>query len=131
MPAAKIHEEQAKHNLKFFESITDTNFRDWKLTVAFYTILQLIDSELTKENPRWRDGSFGFSMYSWREKCLAINFKKIYPHYNVLFQRSKEARYLEAIGEKIAISYLTQAIVDDCIENHFKPILSHFKFSLS
>jgi len=127
MPAAKIHKDQAVHSYSFFNSIHDNKYRDWKITVAFYTVLQLIDSELTKKSPRWRDGNSG-NMYAWRDKILSMYFRGIYVHYNVLLQRSKEARYLEGIGDKIAIDFLSTVMVNDCIEKHFKPILKFFSF---
>ncbi len=127
MPSAKIHKEQATHNYTFLKSISN-DFRDWKLIVAFYTVLQLIDSELTAKNARWRDGSQG-NMYEWRDRIISNYFREIYTSYGVLFQRSKEARYLEGLGEKKAVDYLTAQIVDDCLEKHFKKIIEFFSFS--
>lgn len=127
MPSARIHKEQAAHNYSFLRSISN-DFRDWKLIVAFYTALQLIDSELTAKNVRWREGNQG-NMYEWRDRIISNYFREIYTSYGVLLQRSKEARYLEGVGERKAIDYLTVQIVDDCLEKHFKKITDFFNFN--
>lgn len=127
MPSARIHKEQAFHNYSFLRSISN-DFRDWKLIVAFYTALQLIDSELTTKNVRWREGSQG-NMYEWRDRIISNYFREIYTSYGVLLQRSKEARYLEGVGERKATDYLTVQIVDDCLEKHFKKITDFFNFN--
>lgn len=130
MPSASIHKSQANHNYSFLKTIQDSEYRDWILVVAFYTALQVIDSDLTSKYPRWRLGLAG-SMYQLRDSILAKYYSKdIYIHYSLLLQRSKEARYLEGIGEKVAIDFLTDDIVKNAIDKHLIPLLKFFRYSV-
>lgn len=125
MPSVKVHEEQSKHNYSFLQSINKEKYYDWKLTVAFYTALQAIDSGLTKKDPRWREKSTG-NMYALRDKILAMWNRELYKHYSFLLFRSKETRYLESIGDKIAPQYFNSKQVELYIADHLIPILKFF-----
>ncbi len=129
MPLEQIHRKQSSHNKSFLDSITDSNYRDWKLTVAFYAALHAIDAGLTNRDPYWRAKRTNESLYSLREKILAMWDREIHKHYNFLFIRSKESRYLEGIGNNLAKDYFTDTQVNKYIQDHLKPILEFFQIS--
>ena len=129
MPSEQIHRQQASHNKSFLGSITNNNYRDWRLTVAFYTALHAIDAGLTHKDPLWKAKRTNESLYSLREKILAMWNRDIHKHYNFLLIRSKETRYLENIGDKLAKDYFTDSQVNKYIHDHLKPILEFFSVS--
>jgi hypothetical protein len=49
MPARDDHLEQARHNVQFYASIDRTVFKDWAVTVLFYTGLHYIDAFLAEK----------------------------------------------------------------------------------
>ncbi len=125
MPSVRVHKEQAKHNNSFLNSISEPKYRDWKLTVAFYTALQAIDAGLTEKDPRWREKKEG-TMYALRDTILAMWNRDLYKHYNFLLIKSRESRYLESIGDRVASDYFTDEEVNRYIEEHLKPVLEYF-----
>lgn len=130
MASVKVHEDQAKHNYNFLKSISSEKYCDWKLTVAFYTALHAIDSGLTSKDPLWRDKRAGKTLYSLREQILAMWNRDLYRNYYFLYERSKESRYLELIGDKTADKYFKPEQVDGYIEKYLKPILEYFKIEI-
>lgn len=129
MPSVQIHKKQSSHNKLFLDSIIDSNYRDWRLTVAFYAALHAIDAGLTNRDPSWRAKRTNESLYSLREKILTMWNREIHQHYNFLFIRSKESRYLEGIGDCLAKDYFTDIQVNKYIQDHLKPILEFFHIS--
>jgi hypothetical protein len=129
MATVQVHKDQSSHNKAFLDSITNNNFRDWKLTVAFYAALHAIDSGLTSKDLRWREKRTDESLYSLRDKILAMWNRDMYRHYSFLLIRSKEARYLENIGNHLAKDYFTDDQISSYIRDHLVPILNFFHIS--
>lgn len=125
MPSVRVHKQQAKHNNSFLNSINEPKYRDWRLTVAFYVALQAIDAGLTEKDPRWREKKES-TLYALREKILAMWNINLHRHYNFLLIKSRESRYLENIGDKMASDYFTDEEVNRYIEKHLKPVLEQF-----
>jgi len=89
MATCQEHEQAWRHNRKFLTTI-QKEFTDWKLTVAFYTALHVVDWLLVTEG----NGCIG---HTARNGLLKANrYSKIWRHYQPLFNASLVSRYKSA-----------------------------------
>ncbi|MBU3979474.1 hypothetical protein KJ980_03965 [Patescibacteria group bacterium] len=130
----QIHEDQAKSNYSLLTKILrKSKYKDWKITVAFYTAVHIMECQLTKASPDWRSGNYQRdnpeSQHAWREKCINLMFRDIFKHYRMLEIRSKTARYLEGTpGNITANDFISEKDSQDCLDNHLKKILKKFNY---
>jgi len=90
------HITQAKKNLYFLNSITDTNNFEWQVTVCFYVAVHLINAHLAKQvNQHYRShGQVDLAINSRNPMSPARLTDDLYLAYNKLFNLSRRARYL-------------------------------------
>ncbi len=121
MPSNTLHIKQAQKNLDFLESfIEDHKFNDWSVTVAFYACVHIIETAIfTKKNLTYQKNPIQIEHsddlpnvasranlpppknLSWTAKLnhafrnilISENFPEIWPQYDYLYKKSKEARY--------------------------------------
>ncbi len=134
MADTQIHEQQAKHNYLFLKSfIGKSDFRDWQVTVSFYTALHITECQLNKLNPKWRESLIELDhrgIHAWQETCISKAFRDIYGSYRLLHEKSETARYLRgSAGNKIAKDILTKSDVKELIEIHLKKIIDKFGYN--
>lgn len=135
MDNSKTHEDQAKSNYSLLKDILlRTKYKDWKITVAFYTALHVMECQLIKKNPDWRRKNFQrndpTSQHAWRSTCVSSLFKDVALNYRMLEERSKTARYLENTSEdKIANDVISEKDTKQCIDVYLKGILKKFNYN--
>lgn len=90
MPSRDEHLAQAKHNARFYGSFDRSVFKDWAVTVLFYTSLHYIDAFLAHRanihpvKHKTRDNAVG----------TVAELKPIFGHYSALKNASFNARYM-------------------------------------
>lgn len=135
MADAKTHEGQAKHNYAFLTHFQKGGaFRDWQITVAFYTALHIIDCGLEKASPGWRGRYVSAALESgWhaqRNKAVGAVFSDIYSNYRMLQEKSKAMRYLEAdAANKKAIDAISTKDAKELVDKNLGAILKKFNYS--
>lgn len=133
MADAKIHENQAKHNYTLL-TLLKNEFRDWRITVAFYTAIHLIDCQLEQKAPNWKRKYLAEVVdegwYGARNKAINYCFKDIYNNYRMLMEKSRIMRYLEAeAANKKAIDAITEKDAKNLIDKHLGAILAKFHYN--
>lgn len=120
------HIEHAKSNLTFLEHVDKTtiNYWDWKVTIAYYVAVHLINAHLHKK--------CGFTYRTHREVSDAINFdnntaigkvdETTYVSYTSLNNLSRRSRYL--IHESLDKTRTQQCLTYD---KHFAKALRHLE----
>ncbi|MGH7331871.1 MAG: hypothetical protein ACREKS_03810 [Candidatus Rokuibacteriota bacterium] len=88
MPLRDDHLGQARHNAQFYATIDKATFRDWAITVLFYTGLHYIDAVLAGNN-------IHPSKHNMRDKPVTTvkELRPIAIDYFALKNRSFNARY--------------------------------------
>lgn len=132
MADAPIHEQQARHNYKLLKQLT-SEYRDWQITLAFYTALHVIDCELEKKASCWKSKymsqGIDFGWYAARNQAINYNFQDIYSNYRMLMEKSRAMRYLEAeAANKKAIEAVTQKDAKVYIDKNLGAILKKFNY---
>lgn len=135
MADAQIHEQQAKHNYSLLTQLqSSSTYRDWQITVAFYTALHIIDCELEKKSPNWK-GKFlqegiESGWYGARNLAVSKMFSDIFNNYRMLMEKSRIMRYLEReAANKKAIDAITEDAAKNLIDKHLGAILKKFNYS--
>ncbi|GEM_PF-1198653 len=133
MADARIHEQQAKHNYSLLLN-TKSDYRDWQITLAFYTALHIIDCELEKKTPDWKkkymSQAIDSGWYPARNSAINYCFREIYNNYRMLMVKSRVMRYLEAeAANKRAVDAITKEEAKSIIDKHLGAILKKFKYS--
>ena len=135
MANAQTHEDQAKHNYKVLKELqTNSECRDWQITVAFYTALHVIDCELEKKTPDWKKKYMSQAVdsgwYPARNEAINFCFRDIYNNYRMLMIKSRIMRYLEAeAANRKAIDAITEEEAKNFINKHLGTILKRFNYS--
>lgn len=90
------HINQAKHNENLASELLQTlTYKDWIITICFYSALHYVDAELSKRlnvdpeisHPQDR------SIHSYREDLVRTFFKKVFEDYRFLSVLSRSTRY--------------------------------------
>jgi len=129
MPLQSRHEAQSEHNkgmLGFIDTNDNTDgFRDWYVTVAYYTALHYFEAILPivvpKINSRRKISLLEEHYYDHGERLIAMadvaEFIYIHKPYSTLHKISKAAKYNEydiTLSMKISVrGYLTM-VEDEC-----------------
>jgi len=133
MANAQVHEDQAKHNYKVLKYLqTKGEYRDWQITVAFYTALHIVDCNLAKNNPDWKrmwaNAGMEKGWHAARIKCINSVYSDIYNSYRFLIEKSKLVRYLETFDKK-AVDIISKQEAQEFISKHLGAILKKFNYS--
>lgn len=89
MPSEQQHTEKYKHNQKILSnSLFDSNYNDWKITVIFYSAVHIIETFLSKVKVHTS---------SHKERHKAVRqyrvLREIADEYQTLYMLSIQARY--------------------------------------
>lgn len=111
MPARDDHIEQARHNARFYATINKSAFKDWAVTVLFYTGLHYIDAFLAQKR------NIHPSQHKARDNAVAMvaELKPIYGNYSALKNASFNARYIPPVS-------FTEKYVDELEKVHLAKI---------
>lgn len=88
MPTAEKHKQQYESNRSFMSTI-DNKYMDWRITVAFYCAVHLVDKILAEK----------MNVHPWShiDRLTAVNrvdpIKSGSADYSVLYTLSRKARY--------------------------------------
>ena len=93
MPKAENHLKQYQHNKSLFCSdafMTNEGYRDWTITIGFYSALHIIEKAFAELNP-----PVHFKGHVIRNKFIFANrrYDKIASKYQALYNQSIRARY--------------------------------------
>ena len=112
------HLNQAKHNEQLASELAvSLKYKDWLITVSFYSALHFIEAKLAIMSPPKhsdtsipvdKDGKDRCSVHAWREELIKTHFKSIYRNYRKLRIDSQIARYLTTSRR----SYLPKSVQD-------------------
>ena len=86
MPNPKQHQEKAEHNRAFLATIGDDAYSDWRVTIAFYVAVHLVEKLRAYDGDHSQD-------HSDRDRYVRRNHRAIYNSYRQLYSASLEARY--------------------------------------
>lgn len=133
MANADVHEKQAKSNYLLIKTnLRNTEYRDWQVTVCYYTAVHIFECQFTRKNPDWRKGYLQAgdkSMHGWRATCVTSQYRDIAKYYRMLEERSKTARYLEGTsGDKTANDYINKSDAIQCIDDYLQKIMDKFGY---
>jgi hypothetical protein len=87
MPSADQHRRKAESNRRFLDSIVCADFPDWKVTVAFYTAVHVV------ERLRAASGDGHSTSHEDRLAYVRLRHTAIHSAYHVLLNVSLLARY--------------------------------------
>jgi len=106
MPSSEQHDFQAKHNQELLDFLENSNkrdcFRDWYVTIAFYTAVHHFEAILHTVSPAVNKGRNRLSVqldvdYYDHDKRLTVMrdevFREIYRPYLALYSFSRLAKY--------------------------------------
>jgi hypothetical protein len=112
MPQRDQHLDQARHNAKFYATVDKKAFKDWAITVLFYTGLHYIDAFLAQQRAAVHPQT-----HKVRDNAVAMvaELRPIYANYAALKNASFNARYAPPIG-------FTDAHVGDLENKHLAKI---------
>lgn len=133
MALTSIHLNQASHNYSLLKDLK-SKYKDWKIIVAYYTAIHIFDSKLEKHYPilkaqyMERTGKTSIPEHKIRWLAIKGNDKDLLNDFELLEQRSKEARYLKDI-DKESYLYFREEDVIECVNVKLKNILSYYKIS--
>lgn len=132
MPSVATHIDQAKHNFDFLHTfLEDNEYKDWQITVAYYTALHIFEAENTRKDPNWRAGKMALqsgSPHTWRITYVTMTFKDVGRYYRLLEERSRQARYLQNLGDHTA-NVITDDDAKECIEIYLQKIIDKFGYT--
>jgi hypothetical protein len=135
MPPQSNHEEQAKHNREMLDFVNandcDDHFRDWYVTVSYYTALHYFEAILPvvvpRINFRRKIAPFEQHYYDHGERLIAMAdpvFVDIHRPYKPLYNISRAAKYNEhdvSIYSKVMINGYLAAVENKCntVKGHY------------
>lgn len=111
MPARDDHLKQARHNETFYATVDKLAFKDWAITVLFYTGLHYIDAFLAQRR------NIHPTIHKTRDNLVAtvVELKPIFNDYSFLKNASFNARYMPP-------TRFTDRNVDDLENRHLAKI---------
>lgn len=132
MTTSNIHEEQAKHNYSLLKMLDGKSYRDWRITIAYYTAIHVIDGKMQSALEAERkkllaeSSKMSIDFHFVREKALEKYApREVWSAFMTLKKRSMSARYLDGIND-VAFKALSKADEDDCIKIKLKLIMDKF-----
>ncbi len=117
---------QAKHNIKFLESIQNQpNIWDWKVTISFYTALHLINAHIEwQEERHYLSHTKVDAVINPYGNSIAKLPENYYLSYQKLYNLSRRSRYL--VSEKTNIRNTEiEIIAHKTHDIHFQKTLIH------
>lgn len=94
VPTKEQHYKQYQQNKSLLNSpvfdAENTQYKDWVVTISFYTAVHLIEKKLAEINPNHH-----FTSHKSRNNAMnaASSFRRIAPQYKTLYDESRKARY--------------------------------------
>ena len=113
MPLDPLYTARTEHNerlLGTFNPLSDTEFLDWAVVVAFYVALRYVDAFFSPERPVNHEERNGWVARNSRTS-------RIYNAYRELYQRARDARY--------ELVEFTANEVESLIANRLSLVKSH------
>ena len=93
------HREKADHNQQFLETIDETKYPDWSVTVCFYKALHLVEMVFA------RSGNHSDNHRSQHD-VLKRGYQDLWREYRPLYSLSRRARYKVRSMSPATVSYV-------------------------
>ncbi len=112
MPQDADHIRQAAQNARFLSTfdLSATHHPDWAVTVAFYTVLHLVEAHFARSNRHCYD-------HSSRNREVSSQLRAIEVEYMQLYNESRRERY--------DCSPVTSGDAQRTIRNYYEPVRAH------
>lgn len=127
MPNSQQHRDKAAHNREFLDLIATPRFPDWKVVVAFYVAVHLVERLRTRQPNAADQHSVD---HHDRLRFVQVHHRQIHTAFHELFNAGLIARYqtmnsfnvqfpAAAVQEVLVDRYLVE--IEQYVANWFRP----------